>query len=134
VAHEHFHVAIVDDVVLLLEQPVLGVGVREQPVDVPHPAQAFRLNDHPETRIGEVGLDEGFTFRIGAVDRDEDVDLAARLPRDTGQRLREIRMAAIDGDADGDSVGHLCRHPPPIRAASLSAKRGAVVSLPVSTE
>jgi hypothetical protein len=133
-ADQHFEAARIEHVILLVVHPPRCREPRHQPVDVPDPAQPFRLHDQPEARIAQERRAQRFARRIGAVQRDDELEIRIGLALRRQQRFLEKAFAAVHGKPDRDRPGcdqrvqPICR----IRSATALPNNGAIVSFPVS--
>src|SRR5688572_3395440 len=109
---------------LLINEKVTAT-ISHGPVGVSGPTKLSRLDMHSEPRIPLHEWPACFCARlIGAIDRDENLDVLVRLCPQRLQQHRQRVLPAIDWDSDSNKrPGHSA---PRTRSAQTCAKYGAI--------
>ena len=97
------------------------------------------MHDHAESRVGQEGAAGSSCFCIATINRDDGFEIAEGLSLQAIKTLCDEIGALINGQSDGDArSGQIAisfvQLVGAIRSAQISAKYGAMVSFPGSTE
>src|SRR4029453_14395357 len=116
---------------MLLKNVKFATSFSHGPISIAGPSETRWLDPHAEPGVAaQERLTRSCAVLVTGVDGDKHAKIRIGLGSQTLQCDREFLLSSIDGHTDGHQRTIQCLLPSRMRPAQISAKYGAIVSLP----